>query len=76
MNSTLNKFLMFEIEKISKKEGIEKEVFVVDNPLAGSFKVSNGKITAYIYIGDEDIEIFVIDEKHNTIKKLKTSTNI
>lgn len=72
MNLTLNKFLMFEVEKVSETEGIEKEVFVVDNPLAGSFKVSNGKLTAYVYLGDEDVDIFVVDEKNNTIKKITT----
>ena len=72
----MNKFLMFEIEKINEKEGIEKEVFLVDNPLAGSFKVSNGKITAYVYMGDEDVEMFIVDEKNNTIKKMKTSTHL
>ncbi len=72
MNLNFNRFLMFEIEKVDEKKGIEKEVFVIDNPLANSFKVSNGKVTAYIYFGEEDIEIFVMDEKNNSLKKITT----
>jgi len=62
--------LVFEVEKLSEKEGIEKELFVINDPLANSFKVSNGKITAYVYMGDDSIEMFVVNEKKNSIKKV------
>ena len=61
--------LMFELEKVGK-EGIEKEIFVVENPLAGSFKVSNGKLTAYIYMHEDTIDVFV-KNKDGEIRRLK-----
>ena len=62
--------LVFEIEKVNK-EGIQKEIIVVENPLAGSFKVSNGKITAFVYMNEDNIDIFVKDKEGN-IKRFKT----
>ncbi len=59
------KKLLLEFERVDSKEGIVKELFVIDNPLAGSFKVSNGKITAYIYVNEDSVELFVIDDKGN-----------
>ena len=70
LNIEKNKMLVFEIEKINEDEGIEKELFVVNDPLANSFKVSNGKYTAYVYMGTDGIEMFVVDEHTNTIKKV------
>ncbi|NPA38760.1 MAG: hypothetical protein GXN99_03125 [Candidatus Nanohaloarchaeota archaeon] len=70
LNMEKTKMLVFEVEKLSEKEGIEKELFVINDPLANSFKVSNGKITAYVYMGDDSIEMFVVNEKKNSIKKV------
>jgi len=65
----LSKALMFEFEKILPDEGIIREVMIVENPLAGSFKVSNGQITAYIYLHNKTLEVFVIDDKGNIRSK-------
>jgi len=65
----LSRALMFEFEKIDSNEGIVKELMIVENPLAGSFKVSNGEITAYIYMHNKTVEVFVIDENGNIKNK-------
>lgn len=55
--------LMFIVDSLHDKRGVERRKIMVENPLAGTFRVSDGRLTADITISEIGIEVNAINEK-------------
>lgn len=64
--------LMFQIDSFnSDKNKVERNKILISNPLAGSFKVSNGKFLCGVTINELGVEVRCYD-KFGKMEKLKT----
>ena len=54
---------MFVLDSLNDSRGIERRKVWIDNPLGGTFRVSNGRLTADITISEIGIEVNAINEK-------------
>jgi hypothetical protein len=54
--------LMFIIDSLHDDKGLERRKMMVDNPLGGTFRVSNGKLTADITFSELGIEVNAVNE--------------
>jgi len=61
--------LLVEVDKFENDE-INRVQYIIDNPIGGSVKISNGHYTVQLYLTKYGVEVFVRD-KHGVIKKMK-----
>ena len=71
MFQNLRRALIIEANCFNENYEIERHKVFLPHPIAGSFKVTNGKITCKITITDSGVELLVKDE-HGNVEKLAT----
>ena len=54
---------MFIIDSLHDARGVERRKVMIDQPLAGTFRVSDGRLTADITFSEIGIEVNAINEK-------------
>ncbi len=64
--------IFLEIDTLEGDE-IQREQFLIENPIGGSLKISNGFFKAHIYMTRFGIEVFVKD-RNGKIEKLEKKT--
>ncbi len=71
MFQNLRRALVIEANCFNENFEIERHKIFLPHPIAGAFRVTNGKITCKITMTDSGVEVIVKDEKGN-IEKWET----
>ena len=61
MNLMKRRPLMFVVDSLKERKGIERQKILVDSPLGGTFRVSDGRVTADITFSEMGIQVDAVN---------------